>query len=1053
MAYPEQIGSARSSFQLEAELHRIVNLTPQMLAVMEPDGRIPWVNEVALDYLGIGLEDLGSNDLQARIFHPDDLQRSAEDRRNALARGTPFETELHLRGKDGTYRWFLIRYQPLKDAEGRVLRWYGGATDIEERKRAEEARQEIEEQWKAAFESNPTMYFILDVAGEIVSVNPFGAEQLGYTVSELVGQSVLDVFYEPDRQSVQRHAKDCFERPGRMISWEARKIRKDGTMIWVRETGNAVFLKNRQVLLVICEVITEQKRAEEALRRSEKELRGLVETIPVMAFTYLPDGSTEFVNQRLLEYTGLSADTISGHGWQSTVHADDLESHLNKWCASLASGQPFENEVRHRNAKGEYRWFLVRAVPLRDEHEIIRKWYGILTDIEDRKRTEEALRQSEQRFRNVIETIPTMAWTARPNGENDFANRSWLDYTGVPAKNAAGDGWAVSFHPADIATHVAKWHISLSSGKPFENESRIKRASDGEYRWFLTRAVPLRDENGNIVKWYGVATDIEDRKRAEAFLTGEKRILEMVAKGDSLAQILDSLCRLVEEQTSGVLASILLVDGDRLRHGAAPSLPKAYTDPIDGAAFGPVAGSCGTAVYRREQVIVEDIATDPLWADYRESALRYSLRACSSTPVFSSQGNVIAAFGMYYREPRKPSLRDQEIIEQITHLAGVAIERKQTQDALRRSEVYLAESQRLTKTGSWAYNPATEKAIYWSEEMFRIAELDPKQGPPAAETFLQRVHPEDRNSMIEGLRKAALAKTEYEDHHRLLLPDGTIKHILGIGHPVFDHSGKVIEYVGTEVDETERKRAEAERERLRQLEVDLARINRVSMMGELTASLAHEIKQPIAAAVSNAEACLHWLARDEPDLAEVREAATEVVKEAMRAAEIMTRIRSLFQKEEAKRKVTDLNEVIADTVSLIREEAERSAISVRTELDAELPRISADRVQLQQVLVNLMLNGLEAMNGTRGELIIRSQRNKDGRPMISVSDIGTGLPAGEGEKIFDAFFTTKSQGIGMGLAICRSIIESHGGRLWATANPGKGSTFCFTLPNEGPEGI
>jgi len=240
---------------------------------------------------------------------------------------------------------------------------------------------------------------------------------------------------------------------------------------------------------------------------------------------------------------------------------------------------------------------------------------------------------------------------------------------------------------------------------------------------------------------------------------------------------------------------------------------------------------------------------------------------------------------------------------------------------------------------------------------------------------------------------------------------------------------------------------------LRQLEVDLARINRVSMMGELTASLAHEIKQPIAAAVSNAEACLHWLARDEPDLAEVREAATEVVKEAMRAAEIMTRIRSLFQKEEAKRKVTDLNEVIADTVSLIREEAERSALSVRTELDAELPMISADRVQLQQVLVNLMLNGLEAMNGTRGELIIRSQRNKDGRPMISVSDIGTGLPAGEGEKIFDAFFTTKSQGIGMGLAICRSIIESHGGRLWATANPGKGSTFCFTLPNEGPEGI
>jgi PAS domain S-box-containing protein len=253
-------------------------------------------------------------------------------------------------------------------------------------------------------------------------------------------------------------------------------------------------------------------------------------------------------------------------------------------------------------------------------------------------------------------------------------------------------------------------------------------------------------------------------------------------------------------------------------------------------------------------------------------------------------------------------------------------------------------------------------------------------------------------------------------------------------------------------DITDRKRTEQERGKLRQLETDLAHINRVSMMGELTASLAHEIKQPIAAAVSNAEACVQWLVRDQPDLVEVQEAAVEMVKEARRAAEIISRIRALFRKEEIKRELLDLNEVITETVSLIREEGDRSSISVRTELDAKLPRISADRVQLQQVVMNLMLNGLEAMNGTRGELIIRSQCDHEGRPLVSVSDSGIGLPVEDRDRIFDAFFTTKPQGTGMGLAISRSIIESHGGRLWATTNSAQGAILHFTLPNDLAEG-
>jgi PAS domain S-box-containing protein len=376
-------------------------------------------------------------------------------------------------------------------------------------------------------------------------------------------------------------------------------------------------------------------------------------------------------------------------------------------------------------------------------------------------------------------------------------------------------------------------------------------------------------------------------------------------------------------------------------------------------------------------------------------------------------------------------------------------ERKRAEEALQRSEAYLAEAQRLARTGSWAYNPATQKAIYWSEEMFRIFGLDPHRGsPPDREEFVRLMHPEDRARFAERVEKAFREKSDFVQDFRIVLPDGTVRHLHEIGHPVLNEAGNIIEYVGTEVDVTERKRAEEGRERLRQIEADLSRINRVSMMGELTASLGHEIKQPIAAAVSNAEACLQWLARDKPDLAEVREAATEMVKEARRAAEIITRVRSLFKKEEIAHAILDVNEIIADTVSLVHEEADRRWISVRTELGAELPRISADRVQLQQVLINLMLNGLEAMKDAGGELVIRSQRSEEGHVLISVTDGGVGLPVGESNKIFDAFFTTKPQGTGMGLAISRSIVESHGGRLWATVNSGPGATFHFTLPNE-----
>jgi PAS domain S-box-containing protein len=596
------------------------------------------------------------------------------------------------------------------------------------------------------------------------------------------------------------------------------------------------------------------------------------------------------------------------------VHPDDAAFVKQTIERASQDGKDFEHEFRLLMPDGAVKHLHVVAHAERDDSGEI-DFVGAVMDVS-------TLRKAEGRTRQIIDTIPAYAWTTLPDGSVDFINRRYVEFTGRSMEELLGWGWGPTIHPDDLSKHVDVWQAALAAGAPMESEVRV-RGRDGNYRWLLVRNVPLRDEQGNIVRWYGTAIEIEDRKRAEGLLAGEKRLLEMIARGDSLSQILDALCRLVEGGPTGCLTSILLLDpfANCLRHGAAPSLPLAYTRAIDGAAIGPSTGSCGTAAYRAEQVIVSDIATDALWADYRDLALPHGLRACWSTPIFSSEGKVLGTFATYYREPRTPTQEEQNVIERITHLASIAIERKQAEEAL---------------------------------------------------------------------------------------------------------------------------------EALRQAQADLARVNRITTMGELTASLAHEVNQPIAAAVTNANTCLRWLTREHPDLKEAREAASRIVKDATRAAEIISRIRMHFKKGTHERELVDVNEIIEEMILLLRNEAARYSISIRTDLAADCPMVMADRVHLQQVFMNLMLNGIEAMKdmGSPGELSIRLQQAENGQVLVSVSDTGIGLPAQQTDQIFNAFFTTKAQGTGMGLSISRSIIESHGGRLWAGDNPPRGASFYITLPTK-----
>ena len=499
------------------------------------------------------------------------------------------------------------------------------------------------------------------------------------------------------------------------------------------------------------------------------------------------------------------------------------------------------------------------------------------------------IRQLQHKFdqlRDVIETIPAMAWTGLPDGSEAFANRRWTEYSGLSAKEAAGSGWMAAVHADDRQEYGEKWRASLATGEPFECEARFRSAATKEYRWFLARAVPVRDTHGKILRWYGKLNDIEDLKRAAETL--------------------------------------------------------------------------------------------------RETETRFRTFVDHATDAF-----FVTEFGR-----------------------GTIV------DVNRR---------------------ACENLGYTREELIgkTVFDFDVDFSP---EWLEQNVQP----------RVQAGESMTFETRHRR--KNGTVFPVEIRTRP-FLHQGQFVS-LALALDITERKQAEEERMRLRQLEADLAHINRVSMMGELAASVAHEVNQPLSGIVSNSSACLRWLAADPPNLDEVREAVRDIIRDGKRAAAVIAHIRALTKRAQVLGEKLDLNETISEVLALVADETKKRRVVVRTQFAGDASPVSGDRVQLQQVVLNLIMNAMEAMNdvdGSTREIVITTQNLDEDQVVVSVEDSGTGLDPNAANRIFEPFYTTKSGGMGLGLSISRSIVESHGGRLWAAANEGPGTTFHFTLPKHRQE--
>jgi PAS domain S-box-containing protein len=860
--------------------------------------------------------------------------------------------------------------------------------------------------------------FIWEMEGRVIEANDAFLRMIGYDRADLASGRVHRKNLTPSEWS-NRDEQTVTELKtlGTVSPFEKEYYRKDGSRVPVL-IGLSRFEEGGNEGVAFVVDLRERKQAEEVLRESEYKARQIIETVPGLLWSTGPDGEPTQLNQRILDYSGMPFEDFLQFACKELVHPDDFPETANAFFHAIRAGTPYQAVNRLRRADGEYRWHHTRGEPLRDQDGRIIQWYGLSVDVDELKKAEDRLRHSEAYLAEAQRLNHTGSFGWKPDsGEIVWSDETYRIFEYDPAVKPTIDSVVQRVLPYDRALVQQVFDRASQTGTDFEHEYRLLLA-DGRVKHVHAIARALRDASGNR-EFIGAVSDITERKTTEEQLRRSAQELQR------------SEFYLTEGQRLGQAGSWALNPSGFFEYWSRELFQIYGLDPQMGA---PTLEQYLSTIHPEDR-------------DFMAETIK---SMCEQGSGCDAKKRIIRPDGAvrYIRCVGIPVL-DNGVLKRFLGTAMDVTEQEQLTQELRRREAYLAEAQRLSQTGSWAWSPDSD-IRYWSEECYRVLSFDPQDGLPRFEEFFQRIHPDDQPGFRKLVQTAIREKAEWETDYRIVHLDGLVRDIHVVGHPVLSTSGHLVEFVGTVIDVTERRRAEQERARLRQLEADLAHINRVSTLGEMAASLAHEITQPFATARNNASAALNFLDKKPPALGEVREALDCIVNDADRAGAIIGRIRDHIKKAPPRKDRFDVNEAINEVIVLARGEITKNGVSVDTHLKEGALPVEGDRVQLQQVLLNLILNAVEAMGSVQAgprELSVCTEQSHANGVLVVVRDSGPGIDAEHFERVFETFYTTKSGGVGMGLSICRSIIDAHGGRLWTDANDPRGAVFQFTLPS------
>jgi PAS domain S-box-containing protein len=643
------------------------------------------------------------------------------------------------------------------------------------------------------------------------------------------------------------------------------------------------------------------------------DLGGVVNALPALVWTTQGDGRSDFVNRYWCDYTGLAPDAALGHGWQGAIHPEDLAPFLDCWSVIQQSGVAKEIDGRLRRFDGEYRWFAFRPCLMEDASGRGRWcWLGLNVD--------ESV-SLDGRMRRFFDILPWQAGFLNSAFVSEFSNRQALKDFDMTQEQLMQ--WSTSgiIHVDDFEMNERNMRALRTTGGMFDQQIRMLYPN-GAYRWTRARAVPIRDAQGNIVRYVTFQIDVDDLQRAEDLLAAEVKLLERVARGEPLSGVLDALSRHVEELCNGCFCNVLLVapDNKHFEVGAGPSLPDTFKKlldrlAIDRGGYDPYS----KAFIEKAPIVTEDLANDPRWEGSAWPAVmkNHGYASCWSMPILSGSAEASGIIAIHRREPVNPTTQQQDLIERFAKIASIAIDRTRADEALN------------------------------------------------------------------------------------------------------------------------------------QARLELTHVARLATLSAMTASITHEVSQPISGILTNAKTGERMLAADPPNIVGAAETIRRTIRDANRATEVVKRLRAMFAKKSPAMEMFDLNDAAREVIAISSAELRGSNSILETDFAEPLPAIRGDRVQVQQVILNLLLNAADAMAAIEDRprtLRVQTEIHAGDTVKLLVRDSGVGIDPHRIEKLFEAFYTTKAHGLGIGLAISRSIIESHKGRLWAMANDGPGATFGFSIP-------